>query len=214
MTANTPTQLNFTVVSEYETTSVSVIIQVWNYSSSAYVTSGEGYVSYLSANPNETELLSIDTSSQFYTSGGSAKIKLTGLKSTSAQFQQKTNQVKLEYSYGSFPNYDYVLGIVNQVANNWTINLEAYSDSGIGRLSNCTISFHDGSTGDQIIVNGGVMTQSKGPQYDLLSSSTIYISVNNLQATTSATTYLYVYLRIVPMNSSPFNVLKITFRVT
>jgi hypothetical protein len=101
MTKNTPTQLNFTVVSEYDAASVSVTIQVWNYSSSAYVTSGEGYLTYASSGSNETKLLSISTNPQFYTSNGNAKIKTSGVKTTTTQYQQKTNQVKLLYKYGS-----------------------------------------------------------------------------------------------------------------
>jgi hypothetical protein len=97
MTTNIPTQLNFTVVSEYDIASVNVTIQVWNYSSSAYVTSGEGYLTYTSNGSNETKLLSINTNPQFYTSNGNAKIKITGVKSTITQYQQKINQIELEY---------------------------------------------------------------------------------------------------------------------
>ena len=96
MTENTPTQLNFTVVSEYDIASVSVTLQVWNYSSSAYVTSGEGYLTYASTGPNVTKVISINTNPQFYTSSGYAKIKVTGVNSTTTQFQQKTNQIKLD----------------------------------------------------------------------------------------------------------------------
>jgi hypothetical protein len=97
MKTNIPTQVNFTVVSEYNITSVSVTIQVWNYFSSAYVTSGEGYLAYMSSGSNETKLLSINTNPQFYTSNGNAKIKVTGVKSTTSQYLQKINQIKLYY---------------------------------------------------------------------------------------------------------------------
>jgi len=97
MKTKIPTQLNFTVVSEYNTANVSVTIQVWNYSSSAYVTSGEGYIAYTSSGSNETKLLSINTNPQFYTSNGNAKIKVTGVKSTTSQYLQKINQIKLYY---------------------------------------------------------------------------------------------------------------------
>jgi len=97
MKTNIPTQVNFTVVSEYDTANVSVTIQVWNYSSSAYVTSGEGYLAYTSSGSNETKLLSINTNPQFYTSNGNAKIKVTGVKSTTSQYLQKINQIKLYY---------------------------------------------------------------------------------------------------------------------
>lgn len=104
MTKNTPTQLNLTIVSEYNIANVSVTIQVWNYSSSTYAVSGEGYLTYTSSGSNETKLLSINTNPQFYTSSGYAKIKVTGVKSTTTQFQQKTNQIKLDYRY-SASNY-------------------------------------------------------------------------------------------------------------
>jgi hypothetical protein len=95
MPTTVPGQLNFTVVSEYNIANVSVTIQVWNYSSSAYVNSGEGYLTYTSSGSNETKLLSININPQFYTSNGNAKIKITGLKSTTSQYLQKINQIKL-----------------------------------------------------------------------------------------------------------------------
>jgi hypothetical protein len=97
MTTKTPAQLNFTIVSEYNLANVNVTIQVWNYSSSAYVTNGEGYLVYTSNGSNETNLLSININPQFYTSNGNAKIKITGVKSTSTQYLQKINQIMLYY---------------------------------------------------------------------------------------------------------------------
>jgi hypothetical protein len=97
MNTQTPTQLNFTVVNEYDIANVNVTIQTWNYSSSAYVTSGEGYLTYISSGSNETKLLSISINPQFYTSNGNAKIKITGVKLTTSQYLQKINQIKLYY---------------------------------------------------------------------------------------------------------------------
>jgi hypothetical protein len=109
MTENTPMQLNFTIVSQYNMSGVSVTIQVWNYSSPSYVTSGEGYLTYTSAGANETKLLSINTNPQFYTSAGNAKINITGVLTTTTQYQQKINQIKLDYKYVSHENIeDYV----------------------------------------------------------------------------------------------------------
>jgi len=135
-----------------------------------------------------------------------------------ACYQYEVDQSKFTYgSEEAFPKpitYDYVLRVVNQVGSNWTAYLAVYNSSNIGRLSSCIISFHDGSTSNQTVISGGVITQSIGPQYGLSDSSTIYISISNLQATASGTSYLYVYLTILPSNMSPFNVLKITFQVT
>jgi hypothetical protein len=104
MNTQTPTQLNFTVVSEYDISNVSVTVQVWNYSSSAYVTSGEGYLTYLSSGSNETKLFSININPQFCTSNGNAKIKITGVKSTTSQYSQKINQIKLYYKLANILN--------------------------------------------------------------------------------------------------------------
>jgi hypothetical protein len=135
-----------------------------------------------------------------------------------ACYQYEADQSKFTYgSEDTFPKpvtYDYVLKVVNQVGSNWTVYLSVYNSSNIGRLSNCTVSFHDGSQSNQILISGGVITQSTGPQYSLPGSSTIYISVNNLQATSTGTSSLYVYLIILPSSMSPFNVLHINFQVT
>jgi hypothetical protein len=97
MTTNTPTQLNFTIVSQFNLPNVEVTIQVWNYSASAYATSGSAYLKYISTDTNETKLLSISNNPQFYTSNGNAKIKITGVLSTTIQYQQEINQVMLLY---------------------------------------------------------------------------------------------------------------------
>jgi len=218
MTKNTPTQLNFTVVSEYNITSVSVTIQVWNYSSSpqAYVTSGEGYLTYTSTGTNVTKALSITTNPQFYTSSGKTKIKVTGINSTTTQFQQKINQIKLTYRYNASSTYDYVLKVVNQVTSNWTATLKIYNNSKIGRLSSLNISLHDGASSNQIAISGGTIIKSEGEPYNLPGGlgSAIKISISNLQATTTDTSYLYVYLKITVPNTSTYNLFIIVFEIT
>jgi len=219
MTTNTPTWLNFTVVSEFDIASVSVTIQVWNYSSSpqAYVTSGQGYLTYTSSGTNETKLLNINTNPQFYTSNGNAKIKITGVKNTPTQYQQKLNQVKLLYSYSSSSNYNYVLKVVNQGSDAWKIRLKAYSNSSITRLNNCTIYFHNSSDGTsrQIYINNGAYVNQTGPWYDLPSPALTerYIAVT-LQANNSQVSYVYVYLEILVPTKSTYAQYVITFEIT
>ena len=215
MTTETPTQLNFTVVTQYNATSVNVTIQVWNYSSSAYVTSGEGYANYTSSGSNETTDLSINTNPQFYTSSGNAKIKVTGELTTNSTYQQETNQIKLVYKYDASSTYDYVLAVTEQDSVNWTINLQVYSSSNIiARALNTTISFHDGTTSDQIIISGGSIDQSEGPPYNLTGSATIYIKMSNVGATSSGTSYIYVYLKILVPDTSTYALYVITFEIT
>lgn len=214
LTTNTPTQLNFTVVGDHDLANVNVTIQLWNYSSSAYVTGGEGYANYMSTSSNETTLLSVTTTPTFYTSNGNAKIKITSKNATTTQFQQKMNQVRLVYGYNSSPNYDYVLAVVNQATSNMTVNLRVYASSNIGRLSNTTISFHDGTSSDQITVSNGNITQSQGASYNLAANATIYIKMSNLQATTTDRSYLYVYLKALVPNTTTYSLQIITFEIT
>lgn len=214
MTENTPTQLNFTVVTQYDTSSVNVTIQVWNYSSSAYATSGEGYSTYTSSGSNETTDLSINTNPQFYTSSGNAMIKVTGVLTTSSTYQQETNQIKLVYKYDASSTYDYVLAVTEQDAVDWKVNLTVYDSSNITRLSGTTISFYDGTTSDQIVVSGGVITQSEGPAYNLNSSTTIKIKMSNVDATSVGISYLYVYLKILVPETSTYLLYIITFEIT
>ena len=96
-TAETPTQLNFTIVSQYILASVNVTIQVWNYSASAYATSGEACFTYTSNGTNETKLLSLNINPQYYISNGNAKIKITSFSATT-QYKQEVNQVELGIS--------------------------------------------------------------------------------------------------------------------
>lgn len=111
--------------------------------------------------------------------------------------------------------YDYVLQVVNQVADNWTINLRVYDTSNIvPRLLKTTISFHDGTSSDQIIVNDGSVTQTGGPPYSLTGNATIYISMSNLQATATGTSYLYTYLTIQVPSKSTYTIHIITFEIT
>ena len=119
----------------------------------------------------------------------------------------------LLHIWTSEPTYDYVLQAVNRVATAWNISLRVYSNSTIDRISSMTISFHDGTTRDQIIITNGSITQSEGTLYNLVASTTIYISIANLHATTSGTSHLYVYLKILVPNTSTYSLYIITFKI-
>lgn len=107
MINETPSQLNFTVVSEHDVLGVSVTIQVWNYSASAYVSGGQGYLRYTSSGANETKLVSIDASPRFYTLNWTAKIKVMGVLSTPTQYRQRINQLELVYATVAFPSLNW-----------------------------------------------------------------------------------------------------------
>jgi len=217
MTKNTPTQLNFTVVNEYDIASVNVTIQVWNYNYSDYAQSGsQGYLTYISSSANETKYLNITTNPANYTSNGNAKIKITGVLTTTTQFQQKVNQLKLAYSYSSSSTYDYVLRVVNKVTASWKVKLQVYNSINISRLSSANISFYDGATSEQIKISDGNITQSGGPAYDLPgpANTTIRIKITDLQATNSEVSTIYVYLKVQVPDKSTYSIYIITFEIT
>ena len=99
MTNETPTQLSFVLVNEYDVTGVSVTVQVWNCSASEYVGNGQGYLRYVSSDINATMVLDISANPQSYTANESARIRITGVLSTPIQYRQRTNQVRLDYYY-------------------------------------------------------------------------------------------------------------------
>ena len=107
MTNETPTQLNFTMVSEYDVSGVSVTLQAWNYFASAYVSGGQGCLRYTSSGTNETKLVSIDANPQFYTLNGTARIKVMSVLSTPTQYQQRINQIELVYAPITFPSLNW-----------------------------------------------------------------------------------------------------------
>jgi hypothetical protein len=110
--------------------------------------------------------------------------------------------------------YDYVLKVVNNVADAWNVSLRVYTSANVSRLSNLTISFHDGSSSDQIIVNNGNITQSEGALYDLLGNATVYIKISNLQSSTAGTSCLYAYLKILVPNTTNYLLYIIAFEIT
>jgi len=110
--------------------------------------------------------------------------------------------------------YDYVLKAVNQVGDLWKVRLRAYDQSSIGRLSNCTIYFYDGGgVSRQIYILNGAYSQQFGNWYDLTGSSTVYIAMT-VSATSTGTSYVYVYLEVLVPGISTYNLMVITFEIS
>lgn len=140
---------------------------------------------------------------------GIAGISIVYTNNTSAM-------VRVASPVGIEVSYDYVLEVVNQVAENWTINLEVYDNSNIARLSSLNISLHDGTSSNQIAVSNGSLIQTEGQPYNLPEGqgTTIYISIDNLQSTSEGVAYLYVNLKIEKPNTSTYDFFVITFEIT
>jgi hypothetical protein len=93
----------WSVDSYWDTEQVSVTIQFYNFTLGAYVTSGEGYLTYTSSViPNTAELksqnIAVDAE-DFTNSTGHWKVKITGVKNTTSQFQMKVDLIAIDASY-------------------------------------------------------------------------------------------------------------------
>jgi hypothetical protein len=92
------TQLNWMSNTAWTTASVSVTIQLYNFTSGAYQTSGFGYVAYTSsATPNTDENSTQSTSvgtTDFRNATGYWKIKIIGVKTGATQFDLKADFIE------------------------------------------------------------------------------------------------------------------------
>lgn len=211
----TPLRLNFTIVQQYTTASVSVTIQVYNYTGASYPTSGQGYLTYTSsatASTDETKTLTITTNPQQYTSAGAVKIKIRGEKSGSSGFDQKANFVRLYYYLQTF---DYVLKIVNQQTTSYDIRLNAVglTQSNIGRLSNFTVWLHDGAISVQLQILSGSFSTQTGSLYRLIGSGTAYLVIK-LSASSSGVSTVDSYLQIYEIGTTAHTDYRLTFKIT
>jgi hypothetical protein len=134
-----------------------------------------------------------------------------------ACYQYEVNQSKFTCGNEEARAADPVLNVVNQVTGAWNVSMKVYSNSNIARLSNAIIGLHDATTSsDQIVVSSGSVTQSQGTLFNLPggSGSKVYISMSNLLANATGSSYLYVHLKILTPNTTTYLLYVITFEVT
>jgi hypothetical protein len=123
-TSNTATwaQLVWTVDSCWTIANVNVTLQLYNYNSGSYPTSGDGYISYTSSvtpNTDETKTQTVITNSTYFRDiSGNWKVKVKGVKTTTAQFDLKADWVELKTT---IPDY-YTL----DVNGTFTIDISTY----------------------------------------------------------------------------------------
>ena len=110
--------------------------------------------------------------------------------------------------------YDYVLGVNNPITSQWQVRLKEYSSSGIARLQNCTISFHNSTDGtsNQIVIENGSFTTQTGSWYSLGSLETIYIAMT-VRASSMGTSYIYAYLEVLIPGTTTYAQYITTFEV-
>jgi len=96
---STWTQLNVTVDSRWNVSSVGVTIQLYNFTANAYPTSGSAYLSYTSSatpNTDETKQLTVTSGApSFHNSTGGWKLKIHGDKSVIQAFLMKIDYIQL-----------------------------------------------------------------------------------------------------------------------
>lgn len=106
-----------------------------------------------------------------------------------------------------------VLGILNQTSESWQLQLIAYADDSITRLTNCTIWIHNESTTSvQISIIDGAYNQLVGDYYTFIGGGADKIAIT---ASTNATgtSYVYTYLKVLKPGTSTYSYYVITFEV-
>jgi hypothetical protein len=120
--------LLWSVNSGFTVASVSTTLQVYNYNSGQYPSSGDGYISYTSSatpNANETKTQLITTNPSYFSGGGAWKIRITG--ATSVPFNLTLDWVEYKKIV---PDLYYL-----DISNSYLINLETYPAKHISNVT-------------------------------------------------------------------------------
>ncbi len=185
--------------------SENIQVRVWNNTGSSW-----HWVMNLTASQwNNVSITSYLTSNTF-------TVQFLGGTETGDTTQDSWNiDATLLHVWTDDATFNYVLRVNNTETDSWQIRLKKYSDSNINRLQNCTIYFHNSSDGTsrQIYIEDGSYTNQTGPWYDLGGSETIYIAMK-VEASSTGTSYVYVYLEILIPDTTTYAQYIITFEIT
>jgi len=213
--STTPSQLNFTIVEQYSMASVTVTIQVFNFTGNSYPTSGQGYATYTSSatpSTDQTQSLTITSNPQFYSSSGQVKIQIMATGSANGGFNQLFNFVRLYYYQQT---YDYVLKIVNQQTSTYNVRLNTVglTQTNIGRLSNFTAWIHGSSSALQTQILSGSLSTPTGTFLSLADSTTVYVAIR-VTATSAGVSTISCYLQIYTLGTSTYANYRLTLSIT
>lgn len=110
----------------FTTTNVSVTLQLYNYSSSQYSTSGEGYIFYISsseANTEETQSQTIINPQFFRDASGNWKLRIVAVKEINVPFDCKVDMLELEpYVKGALLTFNNSGSMTVHIVSLWVIN--------------------------------------------------------------------------------------------
>jgi len=112
--------LTWTLDSCFSASSVNVTLQLYNYNTSQYPTSDDGYITYISssiANTDETQSQTIITNPTYYrNSSGEWKIKIKGVKAVDSPFDLKVDWIEFQVASANTYMFDAVGTFVLDVA--------------------------------------------------------------------------------------------------
>jgi hypothetical protein len=108
-------QLVWTIDSGFTTTDVTAAFQLYNYTAGAYSTSGDGYITDTigTANVTKTQIITINPTG-FRDASGNWRLKVKGVKTTTAQFDWRGDLVQYRVNYTTS---DYRLDLEEQWTN-------------------------------------------------------------------------------------------------
>ncbi len=115
-----------------------------------------------------------------------------------------------EYGPGDF---NYVLNMTENHDSNWKVRLNAYDQSNIARLNNCSIYIYDGSNSTQIVILDGAYENQTGPWFDLAALDTEYIWMH-VETSSAGISYVYADLEIRVPTATIYTRYIITFEIT
>ena len=211
VTDNLSPNLNFTVVSHNSVDGATVTLQVWNYTSSSFPSSGQGYLSYVSTGANNTRWVNVTSNAQSCLSGSYARIRVTSVYSTTDSFQQFTNFVRFLQEESILVN-DYALRVVNNGTALYTVRLVRISDSNIDRIINCTIYFRSGETQLQVI--DGTFTLTTGTWANLPATSSLDILIDASTIHLQYASVIETELEVLRNGTSTYTKYPIQFTIT
>jgi hypothetical protein len=177
------------------------------------VWSGSGWVNFFAdLTPDSWNNISVST----YLTSSNFTIRFKGGSEINDHIQDlwKLDAAILHVWSSIEATYDYVLGANNIITSSWQVRLKEYSSSGIARLQNCTISFHNSTDGtsNQIVIENGSFTTQTGSWYNLGSLETIYIAMT-VRASSMGTSYIYAYLEVLIPGTTTYAQYITTFEV-
>lgn len=147
-------QLVWTIDSGFTTTDVTARFQLYNYTAGAYSTSGDGYITDTigTANVTKTQIITINPTG-FRDASGNWRLKVKGVKTTTAQFDWRGDLVQYRVNYTT--SSDYRLDLEEQWTNvdySQTDQLAIYV-GGSNSTENMKVDFWNGATWNSLFTD-------------------------------------------------------------